>query len=181
MDKNHTSYCDLALVSVDRSNWETPKNSSDFDDILKFSNCSDASIKYIDFVGAPPKENWIDAVRGEDMVVRYCNFGSAGVSAITIKGGFHGWDVRYCGFSPCKRREIEVGQFDNYWYPGRPPTSGGVIAYCFRSDSSDPVRVTCWDAEPPVVIGGYVKITKVPKWIWVPYFLFRYACIRLFK
>jgi hypothetical protein len=30
-----------------------------------------------------------------------------------------------------------------------------------------------WDAEMPVVQNTNVKITKIPKWVWLPYFLFR--------
>jgi hypothetical protein len=33
--------------------------------------------------------------------------------------------------------------------------------------------VKLWDAEMPFIESTNVKVTKIPKWVWLPYFLFR--------
>jgi len=46
------------------------------------------------------------------------------------------------------------------------------IIDCNSPDGS-PIRVKVWDAEIPFVQNTNLKITKIPKAIWWPYFLFR--------
>jgi len=33
--------------------------------------------------------------------------------------------------------------------------------------------VKLWDAEMPRIENTSVKITRIPKWVWLPYFIFR--------
>lgn len=167
-DKNYNNNgCGLTAGT-----WIPPGDASAYDDIIKRSNCSGLSFVGISATGARPQENWFDFVRGSNYSISRCEIGDAGVSGITIKGAICGWRVEDCVFSPCARREIEVGQFDDYWYPGRAPTRGGIIERVRRSDGK-PVRVTLWDAERPTVVDSNVTIVKVPKVIWFPYFIFR--------
>jgi hypothetical protein len=60
-----------------------------------------------------------------------------------------------------KQTDIELGQFDNYWTPGRKPTRNGLIKACVSEDGS-PIRVTCWNADKPEVVGSNVKIRQHP-------------------
>jgi hypothetical protein len=76
-----------------------------------------------------------------------------------------------------KQTDIELGQFDNYWTPGRKPTRNGLIKACVSEDGS-PIRVTCWNADKPEVVGSNVKIRHIPWIIWFPYFCWRYLTTR---
>lgn len=106
-------------------------------------------------------------------------FGRCG---ITIKGASSEIDFAGLKFdrhgSEC---DIEIGQFDNYWYPGRPPTTD-VDAYGPGMTDGTPVRVRLWDAEVDecdFLFDSGVEIKRIPKWIWFPYFLFQYTRIRV--
>jgi hypothetical protein len=72
-----------------------------------------------------------------------------------------------------KDYSIELGQFDNYWTPGRPPTRGVKIENV-HSVGGNKVIVRVWDAETPTIVNSpNVVVKKIPKFIWYPYFLFR--------
>ena len=157
--------------------WIPPGDASAYDDIIKRSNHIGLTFSGLSLKGAMPQENWFDFVRGADYRIEECHIGAAGVAGVTIKGAISGWVISNAVFDACARREIEVGQFDDYWFPGRAPTRGGVMANVTRSDGK-PVRVTLWDAERPVVIGSNVRIIKVPKTIWFPYFILRWILTR---
>ncbi len=101
-----------------------------------------------------------------------------GTATIVCKGSFNNLLVQSCRFSGGGKYDIELGQFDNYWKPGRPPTRNITVSLCARYDNK-PVRIICWDSEVPLVLSSNVKITKVPKFIWFPYFLFRYLLAHL--
>jgi hypothetical protein len=68
--------------------------------------------------------------------------------------------------------DIEFGQYDNYWYIGRPPTRNGKINLT-NSVSGEPLVLKVWDAEVPVITDSNIKVVKIPKIIWWPYFVFR--------
>lgn len=177
-DTNHRSHYGTGVRLAPES-WVPPADPSRFDDIAKFSGCTGARVEGLDLTGGEPRENWIDAVRGSDYRFANLRVGRARVACATIKGGIDGWEFADTTFDRCDKREIEVGQFDNHWYPGRPPTRNGRLPNVRCSDGQ-PVRVTCWDAEPPKVSGGNVAVKRVPWIVWFPYFLWRYVCIRLF-
>ena len=125
------------------------------------------------------KEDCSDAVRGTNYLWRRVIFRALGAGVLTIKGAIDGWMVQGCIIERHgKERDIEVGQFDNYWYWGRPPTRNGSVVDTFASDGQ-PVRLTLWDAEMPKVVNSNVKVTRVPKWIWLPYFCFMWCVVRL--
>lgn len=117
-----------------------------------------------------------------------------GRNGITVKGASVGnnfWEIEFgCHGSEC---DIELGQFDNYWYPGRPPTSHnafsarpdpsttGSVIWGYPADAVDPehpVKIILWDAETNTFDFKHVSIKRVPKYIWFPYFLFRYVSLR---
>jgi hypothetical protein len=79
----------------DTSGFANPPNPQDFDDIMKFSDCTNAVIngRYI----VAGRENCVDAVRGANYEWRACSLASgAGVSAVTIKGAIDGWRFIGC-------------------------------------------------------------------------------------
>lgn len=156
----------------DTSDFVNPPNPQDFDDIMKFSNCTNTFVYNLDV--AAGRENCIDAVRGEDYVwscVRTED--GAGISTFTIKGAIDGWSILGSTIGHGKETDIEVGQFDDYWKPGRKPTRNGVIDAC-KSTDGKPIRVTLWNADKPKVTQSNVKIKRIPWIVWFPYFLYRY-------
>ena len=160
----------------DTSGFVNPPNPQDYDDILKFSNCTNVLVEGLDI--AAGSENCVDAVRGSNYKFKGCDLLSgAGVSAVTIKGSIDGWQMIGCTIGHGKETDIELGQFDNYWTPGRKPTRNGLIKACVSSDGA-PIRVTCWNADKPEVIASNVKIRQIPWIIWFPYFCWRYLTTR---
>jgi hypothetical protein len=154
-------------------------NPKDYADIQKFSLCTDVRSEECEVMCG--KENCCDAVRGAAYEWVGCRFITRPPSkgAFTIKGSIDGWRIESCIFDGHGDEfDIEVGQFDNYWYLGRKPTRRGVVMNCLATDDR-PIKIVVWDGEPPVVSGSNVKVTKVPKTIWLPYFCFRYIQIRI--
>jgi hypothetical protein len=145
----------------DVSGFTNPPNPGDYDDIMKFSDCTNVFVADMQVNGG--MENALDMVRGSNYRFYRCHFANAPVSSATIKGSIDGWKM-----GECSCNSIELGMFDNYWYPGRPPTRNGWL-----KDMVGKTKVVCWDAEPPKVENSSVKIVRVPKFIWYPYFLFR--------
>lgn len=163
----------------DTSGFVNPPNPQDFDDIMKFSDCTNVVVT--DKEIAAGSENCIDAVRGSYYFFDSCKTqDGARVSTFTVKGSIDGFILYNCLIGKGKQTDIELGQFDNYWYPGRKPTKRVKIVLC-KSTTGKPIRVTCWDAERPEVVNSDVKVIKIPWIIWFPYFCIRYIQIRLFK
>jgi hypothetical protein len=176
-DKNFESHYTEGTVIADRTIPEGV-NALDYSDILKFSNCNNATVSNCSIEGG--KEDCIDAVRGENLRIVDCSL-TPHKNGITLKGSF----VNYCienvkflthGFD-C---DMEFGQFDNYWYIGRKPTRGGIINDVNAADGK-PVVTKLWDATTPTITNSNVKIIKIPKIIWWPYFVFRCIQVRGFK
>jgi hypothetical protein len=88
--------------------------------------------------------------------------------SVTVKGAIDGLKLYNCVISGT----VELGQYDNYWKFGRAPTKNVLLHSCCSPDGK-PIRVKVWDADTPYVVSTNVKIIKIPKWIWLPYFLFR--------
>lgn len=151
----------------------------DYSDTQKFSICEDTLVDNCVIYTA--KENGADAVRGKKYIWNNCTFASRGkgFGALTIKGSIDGWTLSGCRFDGHgDKYDVEVGQFDNYWYPFRKPTRNGRIVNCV---SDRPILVELWDADAPVIVGSNVKIVKKPWFIWFPYFLFRYIQTKFTK
>jgi hypothetical protein len=157
----------------DTSDFTNPQDAKAYSDIMKFSDCTNVHVhsKYV----AAGSENCVDAVRGSNYTFSDCTLkDGAGISSVTIKGAIDGWAFNTSTIGKAKSgTDIELGQYDNYWYPGRKATRNGIITECVSSDGS-PIRVTLWDANVPIVRGSIVKIKRIPKIIWWPYFFIKW-------
>jgi hypothetical protein len=110
------------------------------------------------------REDSIDCVRGSNYLIQSCTI----QGSVTIKGAIDRFELNNCVISGT----VELGQYDNYWTRGRAPTRNVSLLNCCSPDG-EPIRVKLWDAEMPVVQNTNVKIVKIPKWVWLSYFLFR--------
>lgn len=178
-DKNYESHAGESGTQVlDRSIPETGVNAADYSDIMKFSNCTDCVVERCLIEGG--KEDCIDAVRGSNYLFKNTTL-IPRTNGITLKGSIDGVSIENVEFdghgSDC---DIDIGQFDNYWWIGRAPTRKITIRNV-QSKDGKPVRVRLWDAECPVVENSNVKIIRIPKFVWWPYFVFRAGQTRGFK
>lgn len=149
-------------TTVDAANWQAPLDPENWDDLVKCSNCTGLVVSGLTIPAS--REDSIDCVRGGNYTVQNCAIGGS----VTVKGAINGFTL----YGSVVSGTIELGQYDNYWKPGRAPTQNVSILDCTSPDGS-PIRVKVWDAEVPFARNTNVRITKVPKWIWFPYFLFR--------
>ena len=175
VDKNWMSYVG---DNPDVSGFVNPPDPENYSDIMKFGDCTNVVVNGKSV--APGQENCVDAVRGGNYLWDNCTLlEGAGVATVTLKGAINGYTFRSCTINHGKQTDLELGQFDKYWYPGRPATSNGLIDNCHTSDG-EPIRATCWNADKPEVMFSNVVVKRVPWLIWFPYFCFRYVWIRLF-
>jgi hypothetical protein len=168
-DKNLESYAgeDGTVIS---NRVIAPDDWTQTSDVLKFSNCTNVVVDGCTIEGG--KEDCIDAVRGSNYTFNNTVLAPR-KNGITIKGSVNGYSINEVSFvtsgSDC---DIEFGQYDNYWYIGRPPTRNGKINLT-NSVSGEPLVLKVWDAEVPVITESNIKVVKIPKIIWWPYFVFR--------
>jgi hypothetical protein len=168
-DKNLESYAgeDGTVIS---NRVIAPDDWTQTSDVLKFSNCTNVVVDGCTIEGG--KEDCIDAVRGSNYTFNNTVLAPR-KNGITIKGSVNGYSINEVSFitsgSDC---DIEFGQYDNYWYIGRPPTRNGKINLT-NSVSGEPLVLKVWDAEVPVITDSNIKVVKIPKIIWWPYFVFR--------
>lgn len=178
-DKNYESHAsEIGTVITGVGLPEQEINPLDYSDILKFSNCDDCTVDNCRIHGG--KEDCIDVVRGRNYVIRNSTLFPF-KNGITIKGSVDGVLLENLIFdghgSDC---DIDIGQFDNYWWIGRPPTRN-VIINNVTSLSGKPVVVRLWDVADVSITSSNVQIIRVPKFIWWPYFVFRAAQTRGYK
>lgn len=167
-DSNWLSFVGETGV-IRTGDWENPSDSSQYDDLFKCSSCIGFGADGLDIAGGS-REDSVDCVRGSNYSFRRCIIRGS----TTIKGSINGWLFE----DNEVHAQIEVGQFDNYWNPGTPPTRGGVIRRTYHPGGK--VKVVLWNADVPTIEGSDVQITKVPWVVWFPYFCWRYIYIRLF-
>jgi hypothetical protein len=153
--------------TIGPDDWHAPKNPLDYDDLVKCSDLNDFIIEGLEIPAG--REDSIDCVRGRRYIIRNCVIHGT----VTLKGAIDG----YCIENSVVSGTIEIGQFDNYWTPGRLPTRHGVIKNVISPDGT-PVRVKLWDATHPLVLNSKLKITIMPRWVWLPYF---FLCLTLRK
>ena len=168
-DTNYKSHVQLKDVVIDA--WENPQNPAEWDDVMKFSQCENVQVIGVTVNGG--KEDCIDAVRGSNysftnMTLNPLNNG------ITLKGSIDGWNLKDILFTrKGKEYTIEIGQYDNYWTPWTKPTRNGAVDNGSIEDNST-VVIRIWDGETPKVINcKNLKVLKIPKIVWFPYFFFR--------
>lgn len=179
-DKNLESYAGENGVLIENRTI-APDEITPISDTLKFSNCNQVAVKNCVIYGG--KEDCIDAVRGSDYTFENIALYPNGKNGITLKGSISGYKIENVSFLFAgTNSDIEVGQYDNYWYIGRPPTRNGQINNVFSSaEDNTKVVLKVWDAEVPRVTNSEIKIVKIPKFIWWPYFVFRAIQTRGFK
>jgi len=161
-DTNWRSYVGPADNGLTVNAAEWPSDPLAYDDLVKGSNVSHLCVSGLTIPAS--REDSIDFVRGKNYVVQHCTV----QGSITAKGSIDGLSIYGC----CISGTVELGQYDNYWTKGRAPTRNVSIIDCNSPDGS-PIRVKVWDAELPFVQNTNVKLTKIPKFIWLPYFIFR--------
>jgi hypothetical protein len=149
--------------TVTSEDWLNPPNPQDYSDLFKCSNVVGLTARGITVV-AGSKEDSVDCVRGSG----YCFDSCAIQGSTTVKGAIDGLKFYNCVVSGT----VELGQYDNYWTLGRTPTTGVLLHTCTSPDGK-PIRVKLWDADAPYVVNTNVQIIRIPKWIWLPYFIFR--------
>jgi hypothetical protein len=165
-DINYKSYVnekDLVIKS-----FVVPPDPKSYSDILKFSNCVNVLVENIDIQEG--KEDAIDATRGGKYLFKNLNI--RGDS--TVKGSIDGYTFEDCIIT----QSIEIGNFDNYWTLGRAPTRNGTIKNTF-SHNGKPVTIWVFDATMPHIINSNVKVIKIPKFVWLPYFLLRRTYLKI--
>jgi hypothetical protein len=149
-------------LTVNAAEWQAPLDPENWDDLVKCSNCTGLVISGLTIPAS--REDSIDCVRGSNYLIQSCTI----QGSVTVKGAIEGFELNNCVISGT----VELGQYDNYWVKGRAPTRYVRLVNCCSPDGS-PIRVKLWDAEIALIAGTSVKITRIPKWIWLPYFLFR--------
>jgi len=149
-------------LTVDSAEWQAPLDPENWDDLVKCSNCTGLTISGLTIPAS--REDSIDCVRGSNYTVQNCTVHGS----VTVKGAINGFTL----YGSVVSGTIELGQYDNYWEPGRAPTQNVSILDCTSPDGS-PIRVKVWDAEIPFVRNSNVKLTRIPKWVWLAYFIFR--------
>jgi hypothetical protein len=147
---------------VTSEDWQAPSNPKEYDDLFKCSNVDGLIARGLTIPAS--REDSIDCVRGSNYLIQSCTI----QGSVTIKGAIDGFELNNCVISGT----VELGQYDNYWTRGRAPTRNVRLVNCYSPDGS-PIRVKLWDAEMPFVQNTNVAFTKIPKFIWLPYFLFR--------
>ena len=147
-----------------------PEHIEQYSDILKFSNCTNITVNKCRIEGG--KEDAIDAVRGSNYTISSTTLVPKH-NGITLKGSIDGYIIQNVTFETHgKDCDIDIGQYDNYYFIGRKPTRHGNITNVI-SDDGKPVVIRLWDATMPNIFNSNVKVIKVPKFIWWPYFVFR--------
>jgi hypothetical protein len=147
---------------VTSEDWQAPSNPKEYDDLFKCSNVD--NLTAIGLTIPSSREDSIDCVRGNAYSFKSC----AIEGSVTVKGAIDGLKLYNCVISGT----VELGQYDNYWSRGRAPTRNVSLLNCCSPDG-EPIRVKLWDADAPLVQNTNVAYTKIPKWIWWPYFIFR--------
>jgi hypothetical protein len=147
---------------VTSEDWQAPSDPKQWDDLFKCSNVSNLTATGLTIPAS--REDSIDCVRGNAYSFESCTI----EGSVTVKGSIDGFTLSNCVVSGT----VELGQYSNYWVKGSAPTRNVRLVNCCSPDGS-PIRVKLWDAEMPFVQNTNVAFTKIPKWVWLPYFLFR--------
>jgi hypothetical protein len=168
-DKNFESYAQQDGTLIEDRVF-APENIDQYSDILKFSNCTNTTVNKCRIEGG--KEDAIDAVRGSNYTISSTTLVPKH-NGITLKGSIDGYIIQDVTFETHgKDCDIDIGQYDNYYFIGRKPTRHGNITNV-NADDGKPVVIRLWDATKPNIFNSNVKVVTIPKLIWWPYFVFR--------
>jgi hypothetical protein len=147
---------------VTSEDWQAPSNPKEYDDLFKCSNVDGLIARGLTIPAS--REDSIDCVRGNGYSFESCTI----EGSVTVKGSIDGFTLSNCVVSGT----VELGQYSNYWVKGSAPTRNVSLVNCCSPDGS-PIRLKLWDAEMPRIENTNVQITRMPKWVWLPYFIFR--------
>jgi hypothetical protein len=163
-DRNWRSYVgpDDNGRTITADEWSNPPDPENWDDLFKCSNVQGLTAFGLSIPAA--REDSFDAVRGSGYAIIGCLLGGS----VTVKGAIDGARFEGCVIDGL----VELGQYDNYWKPGRAPTRNVTLDAC-TSATGKPIRVVCWDAHSPTLINTSAKITRIPKLVWLAYFYWR--------
>ena len=142
--------------------WQAPSDPKQWDDLFKCSNVQGLTARGLTIPAS--REDSIDCVRGNNYSIESCTI----EGSVTIKGSIDGLSLTNCVISGT----VELGQYDNYWTRDRAPTRNVSLVNCCSPDGL-PIRFKLWDAETPRIENSNVKITRISKLVWLPYFIFR--------
>ena len=148
--------------TVTSEDWQAPSNPKEYDDLFKCSNVEGLTARGLTIPAS--REDSIDCVRGNGYSFESCTI----EGSVTVKGSIDGSSLSNCVVSGT----VELGQYSNYWVKGSAPTRNISLVNCCSPDGA-PIRVKLWDAEMPRIENTSVKVTRIPKWVWLPYFIFR--------
>jgi hypothetical protein len=147
---------------VTSEDWQAPSDPKQWDDLFKCSNVNGLVARGLTIPAS--REDSIDCVRGNAYSFESCTI----EGSVTVKGSIDGFTLSNCVVSGT----VELGQYSNYWVKGSAPTRNVSLVNCCSPDGS-PIRLKLWDAEMPRIENTNVQITRMPKWVWLPYFIFR--------
>lgn len=153
--------------------WIAPKPEElpGLSDIWKASNLTNLTCHDLD-IPSSLIEDSVDAVRGSHYQLLSCIVRGSS----TIKGAIKGFLFGSCIINGT----VELGQFDNYWYYGRPPTTGIELTNCTKNVGDNTIYIKLWNADMPAISPGTkYRVTKMPKFVWVPYFISQYLWVRI--
>ena len=177
-DKNYLSLADVEdkhLVNCYISPKSDGLDSTDYDDILKFSHAKNCSVTDSTISGEGVNhENAIDMNRScSGILVKGCNLISGRQNAITIKGGCNDITIENVVIVPgAGHCDIDLGNFSDQCDC---PVTNVKLINVTRSDGQ-PVRVRVINADKPIVTGGNVAVYR-PFWgmfpIWTVYTFLR--------
>lgn len=165
-DKNWESHANETDVNIAGRIICPPDNT--YSDTLKFSCCQIVKVHDCKIVGG--NEDCIDMNNlCSNLDVTNCELESRGKYVMTIKGGTT--DVLVsdtCILAHGSETDIDLGNWSDQ---SEAETKRVILSNVFAQDGQ-PVRVRVLWAEKPLVIGGNVKVTAIPKflvsiWRWL--------------
>ncbi len=176
-DTVYELYRDLNGVVVKDKEIESP---NPVNDTLKFSKCENVLVENCRVVGGI--EDNVDIVQGRNYLLRSCRLKPTGKNGVTAKGAVDGIELNDVLYESHGREcDAEFGQHTIYSSAFGKDVTKNIRLINVRSVDGYPVKVKLWNATKPTVIGGNVKVIKIP-WIVVKgYFLWRWIEIHWLK
>jgi hypothetical protein len=153
--------------TITSADWQPPAQPKQWDDGVKGSRLKNFTVHGLEIPDFA--EDSIDFVQGEAYTIRDCICHGS----ITAKGAIAGLLIQCTAVAGT----IELGQYDNYWLPGRAPTRD-VVLDNVNSPRGQRPRVKLWDATVPKIYASEIELIIVPRAIVRAFFLFRHLTNR---
>lgn len=164
-DVNYISFADQTDISIAQLTYpESGVNSLEYSDTLKLSNAKNVRIYRCTIEGG--KEDCIDMNRNcENVRVESCTVIPHGKFGFTIKGGSKNIVLNNVVFDGHGSEvDIDLGN----WSDQSAELTRSILLENVTSTSGLPVRVRVLWSESPKVIGGNVRVTKIPRlFVWI--------------